>query len=165
MPLSDHGANLTKWDDLSPGERSFFVGDNYLPLPQSHANRIAVLRGNAARDFIKEALYEVPGYSHAATSKFTSEKTVQLTDVWNDESRIQEVREWLYRSGIPYSTSVFLLYDNVVVLTDWKIVVRYWDAFAWSVGVEMVVVDSTKSWVCSFHHEEAITFWSYREGT
>ena len=162
MTLGRYADNFSRWNDLSVSERTFFVGDNYLPLPQSHANRIAVLRGSPAREFIREAIYGLPGYSPAATENFTSEESVHLTDVWNDESRVQEVRQWLHDRRIPYPTQVFLLYDNLVVVTDWKSVVRYWDAFAWSVGVEMMAVDSTKSWVCSFHHEEVITFRSYR---
>ena len=117
--------------------------------------------GKEARDFIKEALYRVPGYSCAATSSYLCEKYVLLSGVWSDPIRIQCIRDWLYQTGVPFSNRVFLLYDNAVVSTDWKIVVRYWDAFAWSVGMEMVALDESRPWVCSFHHEEIITFRSY----
>ena len=53
------------------------------------------------------------------------------------------------------------MYDYVIVATEWKIVVKYWDAFFWAVGMEMLVLDTTKSWVCSFHHEDTLTFQRY----
>lgn len=161
MEVSRYAPHFRKWNSLSETERNFFVGDEYLPLNKSHADRIEVLLGKDARDFVKEALYKVPGYSYAATSSYVHEKHVMLSDVWNDPIKIQGVRDWLYQTGVPFSNRVFLLYDSVVVSTDWKIVVKYWDAFAWSVGMEMVALDESRSWVCSFHHEEVITFRSY----
>lgn len=45
-----------------------------------------------------------------------------------------------------------------VVQTTWRMVVRYWDAFAWSVGFKMIAVDQTLRWACCFHDEELIVF-------
>lgn len=161
MQVSRYAPHFKQWDSLSEAERSFFVSDEYVVLNKPHADRIEVLRGPEARAFIKEALYKVPGYSCAATSTHVHEKHVMLTDVWNDPIRIQAVRDWLCQTAVPFSNRVFLLYDSVVVSTDWEIVVKYWNAFAWSVGKEMVALDESKSWVCSFHHEEVITFQSF----
>lgn len=160
MNLDDFAPHFKTWDELSEEERWFFVGDEYLPLDKSHAERITVLQSSEARELTRRLLHRVPGYS-SASSVFTHEESIHLEDVWNDKTRIQEVRDWLYRRGVPYSRRIYLLYDNLVVATDWKILVRYWDAFAWSVGVEMIALDSTKSWVCSFDHEQVITFRSY----
>lgn len=161
MELQDFLGEFKAWDSLSEHERGFFVGDNYLPLPKSHAARISVLKGIRAREFIRLALYKVPNYSVAASCQFKHEDNILLHDVWNDEHKIAEVRDWLYKTGVPFSNQVYLLYDNLVVSTDWKIVVTYWDALAWSVGVEMIAIDTTKSWICCFHHEEVITFMSF----
>jgi hypothetical protein len=158
---SEYKNHFQSWNQLTGEQREeFFIGDEYLPLPETHADRIRVLQGTVAREFIKEALAGVPGYSSSATSRFTKEESILLSGVWNDQKRIQEVRDWLHHRGLSYSTPVHLLYDDLVVETDWKIVVRYWDALAWSVGVEMLALDSTKSWTCSFHHEDVVTFYS-----
>ena len=81
-----------------------------------------------------------------------------LDNVWGDQTKIAAVRDWLYQAGVPFSTQVFLLRHEEVVATDWKTLVRYWDAFARSVGVEMLIIDHTKSWLCTFHHEQVLTF-------
>lgn len=147
------------WALLSDEQREdFFTGDEYLPLPATHAERIGVLQGTAAREFIARALSGVAGYSAAAASKFAKNESISLSEVWGDPQKIQEIREWLYERGLKYSTPVYLLYDDVVVATEWKIVITYWDAFAWSVGVEMLAIDASRSWACSFHHEDVITF-------
>lgn len=164
MWQTQYETHFQPWDHLSEEQREkFFIGDEYLPLPEAHADRIRVLQGTAAREFIKQALAGVPGYSSSATSSFTKEESTLLSDVWNDPQKIQQVRDWLHHRGLGYSTPVYLLYDDLVVATDWKIVVRYWDALAWSVGVEMLALDATKSWACSFHHEDVITFLSYEQ--
>ncbi len=161
MELNDFLDEFKAWDSLSERQRSFFWDDDYLPLPKLHAERISTLSGIRAVEFIRLALYNVPTYSIAASCDFKHKDHVLLHDVWNDKKKIAEVRDWLYKKGIPFSNRVYLLYDDLVVLTDWKILVTYWDALAWSVGFEMIALDSTKSWICCFHHEEVITFMSF----
>jgi len=164
MWYAEYEDQFHSWEHLSVKQREeFFIGEEYLPLPPTHADRIRVLHGAPARELIKKALVGFPGYSSTATSKFTREESILLTDVWNDQSKIQQVRDWLHNKGLSYSSLVHLLYDDLVVATDWKIVVKYWDAFAWRVGIEMLALDSTKSWACSFHHEDAITFSSHKQ--
>jgi hypothetical protein len=159
---TEYEKHFQPWNVLSEEQRKeFFVGDEYLPLPTTHADRIRVLQGAKAREFTKQALVGVPGYSSSASSNFTNEESVLLSEVWNDQQKIQQVRDWLHHRGLSYPTPVHLLYDDLVVATDWKIVVKYWDALAWSVGVEMLALDTSRSWVCSFHHEDVITFSTY----
>ena len=162
MNLAEYEPYFIQWSSLTEEQRDlFFIGDEYLPLPDSHADRIKVLIGAEARSFMGEALHAVPGYSSAATSIFVQEKFISTADVWTDEAKVQAVRDWLYHTGVPFSRRVFLLYDRLVVSTDWKIVVKYWDAFAWSVGVATLILDESKTWVCRFDHEDVITFSSY----
>lgn len=159
---AEYEKHFEPWSLLSEQQREkFFVGDDYLPLPASHADCIRVLQGEKAREFIKRALIGVPGYSSSGTSRFSSEASALLSEVWSEPKKIQQVRNWLHHRGLSYSIPVYLLYDDVVVATDWKIVVKYWDALAWSVGIEMLALDTSKTWLCSFHHEDVITFSSY----
>ena len=150
------------WHELSEKERSrVFSGENYAPLPASHAERIEVLLGIKAVEFARETLKGVPGYSSTATTSFQREESLSLANCWTTAAGIQTVREWLHARSVPYSTKVYLLYNEAAVATEWKILVKYWDAFAWCIGVEMLVLDSTKSWVCEFHHEDVVTFRRY----
>lgn len=158
MRLQDCLKEFTEWDSLTEQQRAFFFGDDYLPLPPSHAVRISRLHGIRAVEFIRLALYQLPKYSPAALSDFKQKQVMLLEDVWGDQTKISEVREWLYQTGVPFSTQVFLLRHEEVIATDWKTLVKYWDAFARSVGVEMLIVDQTKSWICTFHHEQVLTF-------
>jgi hypothetical protein len=147
------------WSQLSDGERaSFFVGPDYLPLCDSHSERISALRGIKAVEFSKAILRDVPGYSVTSRPQFPQERDWCFHDEWNSEEGIQKTREWLHDLGVPYATRIFLIYHELVVQTEWKILVRYWDAFASNVGVAMLALDTTKSWVCCFHHEGFITF-------
>jgi len=162
MDIKVYSSEFKNWSALSEEERSFFIGDKYLPLHKNSAERISLMKGKPARNFINEAFYKLPGYSTAATSEFKEEKSIFIIDVWGDAEKTQKVREWLYHCAIPFSRTVYLLYDHEkVVKTDWKTLLRFWDAFSWSVGIAMVALDTTKQWACEFHHEDLITFYEY----
>ena len=158
MQLQDYLKEFTAWDALSERQRSFFCGDDYLPLPPSHAARISRLHGIRAVEFIRLALSQMPSNSTDASTHFKHKQTMLLDNVWGDQTKIAAVRDWLYQAGVPFSTQVFLLRHEEVVATDWKTLMRYWDAFARSFGVEMLIVDHTKSWLCTFHHAQVLTF-------
>ncbi|MEM7332474.1 MAG: hypothetical protein AAF490_10295 [Chloroflexota bacterium] len=159
--LADFDTKFKEWSLLTDKERAFFFGDEYLPLPRNHANRISIIKDSLALKFTKIALDKVPTYSINSDANFKNEMTINLDEVWGKEQKIQDVRNWLFERGIPFSRTIYLLYSDIVVKTDWKTLVNYWDAFGDSVGVEMLAIDSTKSWLCSFHHENVITFYSY----
>ncbi|MEM8777336.1 MAG: hypothetical protein AAGF26_00400 [Cyanobacteria bacterium P01_G01_bin.49] len=157
LPLSS-SIRAHPWLQLSERERSFFCGDEYLPLPESHALQIASLEAEEGRRVIKWLLNPFD-LRWTIESQFPCKVVMQLGDKWNSEAGIQTVRQWLHHRHVPYQRQVYLIYDYPqVVQMPWKLVVKYWDALAWSVGVEMLVLDSMRQWVCSFHHEDVITF-------
>jgi hypothetical protein len=86
---------------------------------------------------------------------------LSTSESWRRIQDVQATREWLHQRGVPYSTNIYLVYGEAIVATEWKILVKYWDAFAWSVGFAMLALNESKSWVCEFHHEDVITFQSY----
>lgn len=153
------------WDELANNQRRFFqFRDDYLPLPPTHAAEIRLLdRADAARvaDWAFRAV--VPdGWLHFGGG-FPFESRLMIGDSWNDGTARREVRAWLYARGVPFSELVYLVYErDEVVEVPWKSVVRYWDAFAWSVGVAMIAVDASAAWACGFHHEDVIVFGSRR---
>jgi hypothetical protein len=152
------------WDELPEPDRGFFCfADEYLPLHPSHAAQIGLLSPADAARVTEWAFAAVPpGWPDRTAARFEQEAERVVRDCWNDPVRRAEVRRWLFERGIPFRRTVYLLYDRErVVQTTWRMVVRYWDAFAWSVGYAMVSVDHTLGWVCCFHHEDVIVFGSH----
>lgn len=158
LPFGIAGRSFSQ---LSERDRSFFVGDEYLPLHQNHDAQIVLLdRKSATR---------VKSFARAGLSKdcvgdlarFPTLDRQFLHDKWNSDAGVKDVRQWLHSLGIPFARVVVLWYDSAVVLTTWKLLIRYWDAFAWSVGVAMYAFDHTLSWVCEFHHEDIIQYYAF----
>lgn len=150
------------WIELREEDRSFFFfGDEYLPLHPNHAAQIALLDAKSGENVSTWGFAAIPqGWPDSNEIKYTAEESLSIADCWNESTRRSEVREWLFGRGVPFRRVVYLLYEHRVVQTTWKMVVRYWDAFAWSVGYAMVAVDHTLEWACCFHHEDVIVFGS-----
>jgi hypothetical protein len=151
---------------LPDSDRNFFsFADEYLPLHPNHAAQISLLTPADAGRLAAWAYSAIPpGWPDRTEQRFEREEQLRVSGCWDDTNRSAEVRRWLFDRGIPLSRTVYLLYrrDQVVQVT-WRMVVRYWDAFAWSVGYAMVAVDHTLQWACCFHHEEVIVFGSHNK--
>lgn len=158
-------AGFVNWNALSDEQRQeFFDGDDYLPLPANHAARIWALRSKPARELARDIIFGVPNYSWGAISDFSKSASIALWDIWEEPQGIARVRRWLHDRKLPYARRVYLVMDasyGLVVATDWKIVVNYWDAFWLPCGFETVIVDHSKQWACSFFHEDHIIFYSH----
>jgi hypothetical protein len=155
--------SIRPWSDLPEQERAFFCfGDDSLPLHPDHAAQIALLAPADADRMASWAFGAIPpGWPDRTDQRFESEEQLVIHRPWNDPVRRAEVRRWLFDRGIPFRRTVYLMYErSQVVQTTWRMVVRYWEAFAWSVGYAMVAVDHTLQWACCFHHEEVIVFGS-----
>ncbi|MFN0019833.1 MAG: hypothetical protein ACKVP0_16370 [Pirellulaceae bacterium] len=151
------------WSELSERERGFFgFGDAYLPLHPNHAAQIALLASADVQRLTSWASTSIPaGWPDRTEQRFPFEEKKSVCDCWNDEVRRAEIRHWLFERGIPLRRTVYLIYEkDRVVQTTWRMVVRYWDAFSWSVGYAMIGMDHMLQWACCFHHEEFIVFGS-----
>jgi hypothetical protein len=151
------------WPDLPERDRRFFhFGDAYLPLPASHAAQIRLLFPPSAAQISAWAFAAIPpGWPDLTDQRFKHERQLSISGCWDHARRRPDVRRWLFDCGIPFRRTVYLLYErNCVVRATWRILVRYWDAFAWSVGYAMLAVDHTLQWACCFHHEDMIIFGS-----
>jgi hypothetical protein len=149
---------------LPERDRSFFsFGDDYLPLPPSHATQISLLYHADAKRVAAWAFSSIPpGWPDCTDQRFEREEELSVSECWDDAGRRADVRRWLFDRGIPFRRIVYLLYErDRVVQATWRMIVRYWDAFAWSVGYAMVTVDHTLQWACCFHHEDMIVFGSH----
>ncbi|MBL8792864.1 MAG: hypothetical protein JNM56_03070 [Planctomycetia bacterium] len=153
------------WEQLSEYDRCFFCGDHYLPLHPHHAAQIRLLNGDDARR-LSSWVWSIipPGWPDQPECNFEHEAVLNIMGrSWGDEATQVAVRRWLYERGIPFRRTVYLLYEpHRVVQTTWRMVVRYWDAFAWSVGFAMVAVDHTLRWAVCFHHEDVFVFGSHQ---
>jgi hypothetical protein len=159
------GVSRRPWSELTEAEREFFsFDDEYLPLHPNHAAQIAVLDPADGTRVASWAFAAIPtGWPDRTDQRFEFEEHRRLDDSWDDPVRRAEVRDWLFRRGLPLRRTVYLLYErDRVVETTWRMVIRYWDAFAWCVGYAMFAVDHTLEWACCFHHEDVIVFGSRR---
>ena len=145
------------FDELSEKERAFFVGDHYLPLDASHCERIRLLAREDALKLWSWMPFKHRVFGASGNSLFNDIDSIRLE--WNADED-PEVRDWLFKRGIPFAREVFILHHDrrTVIRTDWKMLVRYWDAFSWSVGVEALVIDRSVSWCCRLHHESVLVF-------
>ena len=148
------------FDQLSEQETGFFIEDQDFVLPKNHALQIILLDKESFKRVNSIARSRLWDTSKHDFRSFPHKQKILLYDKWDSNSGIQEVRQWLYGLNIPFKQNIFLWYSDQIILTTWKILVRYWDAFAWSVGVEMFAFDSSMNWVCEFHHEDVITYCS-----
>ena len=160
MPLP-FPLNTQNWHELSDSETFFFAEPEC--LISSHAAQIHLLNKLDARRFSHWALNALP-VGWPDHSGFLIEHRLNIQNKWNKEKDIQEVRQWLHDLQIPFAQTIYLIYDfDQVVQTTWKLLVRYWDQFAWSIGYAMTCVDETQQWACTFHHEDMILFGSHRK--
>ena len=152
------------WDELPESDRGFLCfAEDYLPLHPNHATQIGLCTPADAARVTEWAIEAIPpGWPEHIDQRFEHESQLVIREWWEDRRRRDDVRRWLYETGIPFSRTVYLLYDRGrVVQTTWRMVVRYWDAFCWSVGYAMLAVDHSLQWACCFHHEDVIVFGSH----
>ena len=152
------------WNDLPDSKRDFFCfEDEYLPLPTEHAVQIRSLAPESADRVWRWLWPSLPSGWPESEPHFANQSELVLDyENWNSDDGAQIVRQWLHDRAIPYSSDVFLIYESdKIVRMPWKLVVKYWDALAWSVGYAMIAMDATRQWACCFHHEDVIVFGTF----
>ncbi|MFN7629192.1 MAG: hypothetical protein ACK5PZ_20390 [Pirellula sp.] len=156
----------TPWNELDASSRGVaFVEDMYGTLPDVHLEQIHRVTASSLSEMNRWLDVLLPPTVSADQLGFSESRFLQLEESsWNTDDGIQSVRQWLHDCGVPYGTTVFLFYDRAMILAmPWKLVLRYWNAWAWSVGYSMIAVDSTCQWACMFHHENVIQFGRHTE--
>ena len=86
---------------------------------------------------------------------FKYQKFLNIVDSWNSNDEIAEVRVWLFELKIPFDQDIYMLYDENVIKAKWKVFVKHWDIFSWSVGISLNIVDQTRSWMLEVHYEKS----------
>lgn len=135
--------------------------DDFEALPPTHKEQIRFL-DKAATDYI----YQFSGPSANLLSgdvwnpfaKGNFKQVEKFTDFIQCEESRQQLKKWLYRLGIPFSTEVFVLPngDRQPMLTTWKMVIRY-SADLFTI-FDIMVFDRTQQWCLFFFHENELFF-------
>lgn len=168
MIIESFSTTFKPWPELTQQQKSFFHLADNTGLADEDAAQTSVLFGEAAASFINVMLDSVPGYSSTASRQVLHKESLNLAALAGQANKFEAVRQWLYQTGVPLAAPVYVLYqahnEFWVVATTWRILVNYWEAFTFSVTVDMLVLDSSKDWLCRFQMEvEVISFVRYQE--
>ncbi len=166
MTTESFSTGFMLWPELTQQQKSFFYLADNATLADVDAAQMSVLHGDAAASFITAILEGMPSYSATASRQVLHKDSLNLVALAGQANESEAVRQWLYQTGVPVAAPVYVLYqahnEFWVVVTAWQILVSYWDAFTFSVAVDMLVLDSSKNWLCRFQVEaEVISFVRY----
>lgn len=153
MYLLDYENKFKSWENYA--ELPFglsFLGDE-LELEKYFSQRLKFLKGFEATEFIRLIYKEIP-------KSFRNKIILDIADSWSADIEIAKIREWLFQCKIPFDQDIYMLYDENVIKTKWKVFVKYWDIFSWSIGISLKIIDHTRSWLLEVHHENILTFYS-----
>ena len=155
MYLTDYENKFKRWENYAelPSGLFFLIDESALETYLS--KRTSFLKGFEATEFIRLVSKEIP-------KSFADKIMLDISESWNSDKEIAKVREWLFQCKIAFDQDIYMLYDEHVIKTKWKVFVRHWDIFSWSVGMSLNVIDHTRSWCLEVHHEDVLTFYSLK---
>lgn len=153
MYLSDYENKFKSWTRYQELPLGLSFLDDEFEIETYLAERTTFLKGFEATEFSRLFFKEIP-------KLFKYQQFLNIVDGWDSEQDIAKVRAWLFQLKIPFDQDIYMLYDENVIKTKWKVFVKYWDIFSWSVGFSLNIVDQTRSWMLEVHHERVINFYS-----
>lgn len=151
--LTDYENRFKSWQNYDELPFSLFILVDELELKQYLSQRVAFLKGFEAAEFTRLIHKEIP-------KLFKNEECFNISESWNSDIKIAQVRKWLFQRKIPFDQDIYMLYGENVIKTKWKVFVKHWNIFSWSVGISLNIVDQTRSWLLEVHHEDVLTFYS-----
>jgi hypothetical protein len=84
-------------------------------------------------------------------------RTIDKAEVLANNQR--EVKKWLYQRALPFDKPVFLTWSREnAMIVPWKIFMKYFDSFYYSISDDLTVIDQTLTWALLFYHENEIYF-------
>jgi len=144
------------------GSWLYFAPKEYEELPEEHKDQILYLDKDSKK-YAHEIIgnYDVLCGDDAWGNKPFSAgcyKSVTKLNHWKDKA---DLKKWLYNRGIAFQESalvvpVFSTDEDTILLTTWKMVVKYVDIF---IGFDNVVIlDLKLHWCLYYHHDDIIHF-------
>ncbi|NES82313.1 MAG: DUF2947 family protein [Moorea sp. SIO2B7] len=137
-----------------------FTDPKYDVLPADHLAQIQPLDDQSASAiwrFISDTdLHrDFPFKDHF----FRSVESLSIGDSHGNEDEDARIRKWLYRCAIPFQQTVILSWQPTwAVITNWKLLVKYWTSFYYPISDDLTVVDESLDWSVLFFHEHEIYF-------
>lgn len=143
------------------GGSAFGSAEEFAALPETHREQILFLDKTATDylfSFTGEGANLVTGggWDPFARGNF---KTVEECDaLQGTEESNSALKKWLYGRGLPFSTPVFVLFDDYrgAMLLTWKMVVKYAPLLLFSGDV--MVFDASLNWCLYYFHENRAFF-------
>ncbi len=153
MYLTDYENKFKSWTSFKDLPFGLSFLDDEYEIENYLAERTTFLKGFEATEFSRLFFKEMP-------KSFKYEKFLNIVDGWDSEQDIANIREWLFELKIPFDQDIYMLYDENVIKTKWKVFVKHWDVFSWLVGFSLNIVDRTRSWMLEVHHDQVMNFYS-----
>ena len=147
--LTDYENRFKSWQNYDELPFSLFILVDELELEQYLSQCITFLKG-----------FEAAEFTRLIHKEFKNEECFNISESWNSDIKIAQVRKWLFQRKIPFDQDIYMLYGENVIKTKWKVFVKHWNIFSWSVGISLNIVDQTRSWLLEVHHEDVLTFYS-----
>ena len=132
-----------------------FTEANYGRLPDPHLAQLKPLDERAAKflwDFIINTKLH-------ADVPFNKEYFRNIDKARILENNDPEIKKWLYQRGLPFDKPVFLSWQPTeAMIVPWKIFIKYYDNFYFSVSDDLTIFDQSLTWALLFYHEDEIYF-------
>lgn len=132
-----------------------FADESYRKLPQLHLDQLMPLSVHASK-FLWN--YIVQSGLHKDTPfKKDFFKTIDKAKITGDNN--VDIKKWLYQRSFPFDKLVYLSWQpNVAMIVPWKLLIKYFDDFYYSVSDDLTVIDESLNWALLFYHEDEIYF-------
>lgn len=155
-------SNLTGKSTPDPDRWLFFALPQFEDLPPEHQDQLLFL-DTASSEMVFETINNLnilcddDGWGNKPFSGGCY-ASVEHFEMWRNEDKL---KKWLYHRGVTFKTNVFVLKtfgskDDPVLLTTWKMIVKYADTFF--SGENTLFFDEKISWCLHYHHDGKLDF-------
>ncbi len=136
-----------------------------IDVPQHHLQQMHCLSREDAgalwKLIIKERQLHEDFPFTATKLYFIEKKDISEDSHEFHSSSNNEVKKWLYHCGVPFKQQIYLsYYKSEAIATTWKMLVKYWPIFYYSVADEITAIDASGDWALHLHHEDVFYFGS-----
>ncbi|MFB9842550.1 hypothetical protein [Mucilaginibacter ginsenosidivorans] len=139
-----------------------FTDPDYEELPQSHLAQLKPLDTHGSKflwNYIKEANIHLD-----FPFKRDLFNVIDKFMITGDDE--QETKKWLYKRGFPFDKPVYLSWQpDLAMIIPWELLIKYFDAFYYSIADDLTVIDQNLNWALLFFHEHEIYFGSNEKYT
>lgn len=132
-----------------------FTEEEYDKLPQDHLDQIQPLNKSGSQ-YLWDLISDLGIHDHNPFKKdfFRSIDNAKIL-----ENNKKEIKKWLFKRGFSFNRKVYLSWQpDQAVVTNWKMLVKYFDSFYYGGSDDLTVIDKSLNWALLFFHEDEIYF-------